>query len=224
MAQSPRAATSPDDPVEFTANWARHLQANVPRYLSHLAGQPLRYLEIGVFEGRSMRWMFEHVLTHPDCGAIGFDAWGWEDGTLEKAEQNLAPYRGRIELVRGDSSVTLREPRIEPGTIDLAYIDGSHSALSVLTDSVLVWPLVAVGGTVIWDDYGWRRRLWKRSPKHERPDVAIDTFVMSLCGQAELIFRNYQVAVRKTATPPSPFQKGVEPTSGVLAPPHEPGR
>jgi hypothetical protein len=79
----------------------------------------------------------------------------------------------------------------------------------VLTDSTLVWPLVKVGGHVIWDDYRWKRVPWKRRlPKHERPGEAIDAFLLAIRGQHELLFKNHQVGVRKTARPPSPFRDG----------------
>ena len=37
-------------------------------------GRPgLRYLEVGVFEGRSLLWMIDQVLTHPSSQATGID-------------------------------------------------------------------------------------------------------------------------------------------------------
>jgi hypothetical protein len=42
--------------------------------LGHLRGKPnIHYLEIGVFEGRSLIWMLENILTHPTSKATCID-------------------------------------------------------------------------------------------------------------------------------------------------------
>jgi predicted O-methyltransferase YrrM len=43
------------------------------RYLKPLAGKPIHYLEVGLFEGRSMVWMLENVLTDDEATATGID-------------------------------------------------------------------------------------------------------------------------------------------------------
>ena len=195
----------------YTSDWAKHFVANARAHLMELAGKPVRCLEIGVFEGRSARWMLEHLLTHPESKYVGIDAWGWDDGSEEKALAHLEPFMDRVQLRKGDSIWVLRTGDWQPESFDFAYIDGCHRALSVLTDSALVWPLVRVGGLVVWDDYEWRRAWWKRErmPRHLRPKEAIDAFLMSIKGAHELLFKNYQVGVRKTAAPPGPYKPGV---------------
>lgn len=194
------------DETAYTSDWAKHFLANAERHLLPLAGRPLKVLEIGVFEGRSARWLFQHLLTHPESRYVGIDAWGWDDGTEERAHANLAPFLDRIEFHKGDSRWVLRDGQWKPGSFDLVYIDGCHRALSVLTDSVLAWPLLKVGGLCVWDDYQWSRPLWKRRrlPRHLRPKEAIDAFLMSITGDHERVFKNYQLGVRKTADPPGP--------------------
>jgi predicted O-methyltransferase YrrM len=193
--------TPPSEPV-FSQEWSQHFIANSERHLVPLAGRPLRYLEIGVFEGCSSLWMLTHVLTHPDCHMVGIDAWPVPtDPYEERARANLAPESHRVELIKGYSKDALRDPRLEPDSFDIIYIDGDHSALGVLTDSTLCWPLLKVGGICIWDDYGWRRALWKRLPSHMRPAAAIDAFRSAVVDESELLFRNYQVGLRKTEAP-----------------------
>ena len=188
----------------YSSDWAKHFVVNARAHLMHLAERPVRCLEIGVFEGRSGRWMLENLLVHPESSYVGIDAWGWNDGAEEKARENLMPHADRVELRRGDSGWVLRQGAWEPESFDFAYIDGCHRALAVLTDSTLVWPLVKVGGLVVWDDYQWRKPLWKRNrrPKHLRPKEAIDAFLMAIRGDYDLLFKNYQVGVCKTANPP----------------------
>jgi hypothetical protein len=38
--------------------------------------------------------------------------------------------------------------------IDILYIDGQHEAPYALMDFVLAWPLMNVGGLIVFDDYG----------------------------------------------------------------------
>jgi predicted O-methyltransferase YrrM len=57
---------------------------------------------------------------------------------------------------------------------DLVYVDGAHEAYEVLSDVVLAFKLVRVGGFLILDDY-W----WTPSDKRnvlESPKAAIDAF------------------------------------------------
>lgn len=184
----------------FSQDWSRHFVANAGKHLAPLAGTPLHYLEIGVFEGRSALWMLANVLTHPDSRMVGVDAWPVEgDPFEERARANLAVAGERVELRKGPSDRVLREPRFERESFDIIYIDGDHTAFGALSDSVLAWPLLKVGGLCIWDDYGWKRAPWKRAPRHERPADAIDAFLKALHGKHELLFRNYQVGVRKVS-------------------------
>lgn len=187
------------EPV-YTQDWTRHFVENATTHLLPLAGRPLSYLEIGVFEGRSARWMLENVLTHLDSRMVGLDAWPIEgDPFEERARANLAPFADKVEIVKGESGEVLRDRRFAAESFDVVYVDGDHRALNVLTDSVLMWPLLKVGGICIWDDYGWRRAVWKRAARHERPRDAIDAFLSAIRGKCEVLFRNYQVGVRKTA-------------------------
>jgi len=61
----------------FTRNWFRRRnQATFEEYVLPMwAGKPITYLEIGVYEGQSLTWMMQNVLTHPDSRAVGIDPW-----------------------------------------------------------------------------------------------------------------------------------------------------
>ena len=195
---SPESSPAAESP-EFTQSWTDHFVANAETHWRGLAGQPLRYLEIGVFEGQSSRWMLENVLTHPDSRMIGLDAWPFDGDPFEgRARANLAPFGDKVELIKGDSGKVLREGRFKDESFDIIYIDGDHRALPAMADSVLTWPLLKVDGLCTWDDYKWRRAPWKRTPRHERPGDAIDAFLAAIRGRYQLLFKNYQLGVRKT--------------------------
>jgi predicted O-methyltransferase YrrM len=56
-------------------------------------------------------------------------------------------------------------------SFDFVYIDGSHLAANVLSDAVMAWPLLKVGGVLAFDDYEWGNGSNLGAPKQ-----AIDAF------------------------------------------------
>lgn len=180
----------------FTRNWADRGQANWHEHLAYLAGKPFTYLEIGVFEGRSGCWMLDDFLTHPSSRYIGIDLWEFDrryDGKQveARARANLSRHAAKAELLKGPSHWLLRSPRWLPATIDVGLIDGDHGATGVLSDSVLVWPLVKPGGVMIWDDYCDRRR-------HRGIRKAADAFLSCIEGSYLPLFQSrQQLAIRK---------------------------
>lgn len=185
---------------EFTIDWFTH---TIPLWEQSLAGfrgrSGLRYLEIGVYEGRSLLWMLDNVLTAEDARATGIDPF-LEPGTEERFRANLAKsgHGEKVELIVGYSQIEMK--RLEPDSYDVIYVDGSHTADDVLADAVLSWQLLRVGGLVIFDDYRWsgtggpgRRPL----PAELRPQVAVDAFVTAYRNEVEIVHRGYQMILRK---------------------------
>ncbi len=161
--------------------------------LASYAGQPdLRYLEIGLFEGRSALWIAENVLTHETSRLTGIDPFLGE-GSEERLYANLETFGEpeRFTVIKGFSQQEL--PKLEPESFDIIYIDGSHTADDVLADAVMSWELLKEGGLVIFDDYGWRTVL----PVEQRPMMAIDAFITAYRNRLEVIHRGFQVIARK---------------------------
>ncbi len=99
--------------------------------------------------------------TRPECAIVGFDLWiedyaGVTNPGPEfvKSELQAVGHRGSVELISGDSRVTvpafLRE---HPDLFfDVITVDGDHSALGAATDLANVLPRLKVGGIVAFDD------------------------------------------------------------------------
>jgi|SRR3990172_1391455 len=137
------------------------------------------YLEIGLGEGHSMRWVFENL--DPDT-AIGIDPW------IPKKRREAKQYRqhkanclenlkqwldGRLVILEDTSQHVLRcgrpedaaTPLISDESCDLIYCDGDHTCLNAMTDFILCWPRLKLGGIMIMDDMLRRWQLgwpWTR--------------------------------------------------------------
>jgi len=203
QAPTPRKSMKPKQPgyrqdYVFSEDWFTH---NIPSWKVHFAhyrGQPgLSYLEIGVFEGRSLFWIIDHVLTHPSSRATGIDI--LIPGNL-RSNLELSGAADRVTLIRGFSHVELRKLPLE--SFDIVYIDGSHHANDVLSDMVLSWELLKPGGHMILDDYAWKRDRntgVATLPEELLPGIAVDSFTSAYRTYVELVYKDYQVVLRKRA-------------------------
>lgn len=213
---------------QFSENWFDHNIPDLTRWLAPLAGRPgLRALEIGSFEGRSTVWLCEHVLTADDARIDCLDLFATDPVYGDYAARfraNTAAHAHKVRMVPGTSFQGLRTVE---GPYDITYIDGWHSAFGALADGVMSWPLLRVGGVMVFDDYLWapprlgpiRRpgrlsRAWSRlRGRHWRTDAllhriaqaptespkrGVDGLLATLEGHYELLGSGYQLAVRKT--------------------------
>lgn len=208
--------------LTFGPDWTSHHFPDWSRWLGHLAGQPIRGVEIGCFEGRATAWFCQQILTHPAATLYALDPWGYADeqsivpgGATAIAEQfdwpeiyrrwwaNTEPWRARINVYRQPSRWGIREIPSGPphAPLAFAYVDGSHMACAALEDAVLLWPLMGSGAVLIWDDYDWRQNKppppgWPEEVM--RPQAGIDAFLRVYAGQYdELEHATWQIKIRK---------------------------
>lgn len=195
-----REARRPPSPPFFSQDWFTY---SIPQWEAVLAGAKGRpnfhAIEVGSYEGRSARWLLENVLTGEGATLDCIDPFlgtvtpmpGAPDDMLERFLANIAPWRERVTVHRGESWKMLRGLE---GPYHFAYIDGSHWAADALSDAVLIWPLLAEGAILIFDDYTWDARPLP----HERPRLGIDSFLACHEGRIELLQKSHLVAIRKT--------------------------
>lgn len=190
-------------PYHFTATWHLNQIPTWTKILADWVGKPdLRYLEVGVYEGRSLLWMTENVLTDPSTELVAIDIFA---GDYEETfDRNIAasPAASRITKHKGPSGEVLRDPSL--GKFDIIYVDGSHTAADVLADAVLAWGLLEQGGLLIFDDYGWTGRKGGALPPELLPRMAVDLFLAAYRFEVEVVDIGYQVAVRRVANPCTP--------------------
>jgi predicted O-methyltransferase YrrM len=189
-------------PYRFTTRWHVQMIDNWTKQLAAFRGRPdLRYLEIGVFEGRSVIWMLENVLTDPSSRATAVDVFMEKDYEQTFDANIQASGAGeRVTKLVGPSQQHLRT--LEPNTFDIIYVDGSHTADDVLADAVLGWPLLREGGVMIFDDYAWEGRpSGGPMPIELLPRMAIDAFITAYRNEIDVLHHEYQVFVRRKPNP-----------------------
>lgn len=179
---------------QYSANWSANERLDRWReILAPYKNQPrVRYLEVGVFEGRSLLWMLENILTHPTASAVAVDI--PFNGSEPVLRENLkrSGRAHKVELVLGNSETELR--KLKPASFDIAYIDGAHDMRSVLLDGVNAWYALKAGGILIFDDVLMEK---DRFPAELRPELAVEAFLRAFGREIEILFRDYQVIVRK---------------------------
>ncbi len=178
----------------FSTDW---VTPHIPVWKDVLSGyrdKPnVRYLEIGVFEGRSLIWMLENILTHPTARAVCIDPYSDCEYAEKRLYSNLrkSGFRYKVKVIKGFSQFELR--RLPLDYFDIIYIDGSHIAPDVLTDGTLSWMLLKNGGILIFDDYRYDLSF----PSELRPRFAIDSFITAYRNYIEILHSGRQVIIRK---------------------------
>jgi len=188
----------------FSSDWTSWHFHNWTRILKPLRGTAARIIEIGSWEGRSalffMNYFSRSRLVCIDTFAGGEEhqsnpaAFADDLPAVEKRfDANLAAFAARIEKIKAPSCVALPQLGIAGRRFDVAYIDGSHLAVDVYSDAVLVWPMIVSSGIVIFDDYEWEDNFG--TARH--PKLGIDRFLEAFAGQYRVIHRAYQIMVEK---------------------------
>ncbi|MCT4635030.1 MAG: class I SAM-dependent methyltransferase [Rickettsiales bacterium] len=173
-----------------------------------------RCLEVGAFEGKATLYLAENYCNGEGSVVDTIDTW---EGSLEHTPNdkrnlydrfisNLKSYieNNRVTAYRGPSSETLMRfiEEVRDGKrekYDFIYIDASHLAKDVLMDAVLSWELLKTEGMMFFDDYEWHP--YPKKPWLE-PKVAINGFLDAYSTMYELLYKDYQIHIKKTSDTP----------------------
>jgi hypothetical protein len=161
-------------------------------YLGHLSDKPnVVGIEIGSLNGDMTVWASQKLVNGP--GSIIYTIDIHENNYLIN---NIFPY-ANIKFINSTSYEVLRSFTHNGKTkefLDFIYVNGSHLAIDVLSDGVLSWGLLKVGGILIFDDYEWGIHT---NDETQKPKLAIDAFLQAYVGHYEIISKNWQVFLKK---------------------------
>lgn len=202
----------------FTTTWFDNVARNV---WSQIVPQirPAKILEVGSYEGASTCYLIDTLADDSDIELHCVDTWagGLEHQTDGQAPSDMAGVEARfnhnvrlaIGRARRKVSVTIHKGFSDDcllrllnagkkGFFDFVYVDGSHQAPDVLSDAVLAFKLLRVGGFMAFDDYLWTETLPYGKDPVRCPKLAIDSFTNVYCRKLEVISAPlYQLYVRK---------------------------
>lgn len=141
---------------------------------------------------------FEGGMEHRSPSSSALASKNYALNSLEsrfKANIALCPNANKLLLLKStsyDALLNLSQTRI---TFDLIYVDGSHTAIDVLTDAVLSWHLLRVGGRLVFDDWMWRGYL----EECYNPRIAIKGFLRCVKPKVEITETEYQMWITRVA-------------------------
>ena len=192
------AVTTLDAPgYAFTRKW---FKKNAPLWAKLFENhKPARMLEIGSYEGYSACWA---IVQAQIAGAKSFELHcvdSWEGGVEHQSGPFVAAmdsvearFAHNIAKAKADSGLEHVDVQVHKslshlaladlisqrrlGYFDIIYIDGSHQAPDVLTDAVMAFPLLRVGGIMAFDDYLWAVEAKGEENPLFMPKPAIDAF------------------------------------------------
>ena len=119
--------------------------------------KPTSILEVGVRAGYSA---LSFLKACPSARYLGIDAESGEHGGqggpwMWWAKKILEPYDAT--LIHANSQLMEEPPG--PRLFDMIHVDGDHSRIGALHDMEMLWPALAIGGTMIVDDLDYIRSV-----------------------------------------------------------------
>lgn len=193
----------------FCADWFSQHIPNWEKYLAELKGKPnLSFLEIGCFEGKATLWLLENILTAQTSRIMVIDPFKQTEAirSLYKDlythdyrtifEMNTAPYSDKILINPSESYRALCKMYPDyKNSFDFIYVDGCHDSHACLSDMVLAWELLKIGGIMVIDDYEWVIDV----QDNLKPKLGVDAFLSAYIDRYWVIDKGYQVALKKVS-------------------------
>ena len=151
-------------------------------------GAPGTIVEVGVYEGYTTCWMAETLMPHrSDLRIYAIDPHDQSVDIHESMDEAHRTFLGNIALSPCKNIHYIRK-KSEDGLIDIInqniqpefiYVDGDHFASTVLTDLVLCFKMLRVGGVILCDDATEWRFTDKQGQQNPQycPRMAIEVFM-----------------------------------------------
>lgn len=183
----------------FSKDYVSHFGSTWSKYLSKFKNlEDIVYLEIGVFEGRSLIWMLENILTNDKARAVTVDAASlfspeWvEVSRVFKKNLEISGQKHKVQHFDNYSELTL--PTLNHNFFNIIYIDGNHDADMVEKDLILSFPLLKSGGVLMIDDYLYEPTV---TDNIKAPKAGVDNFLKHYGNNFVTLHIAYQIILEK---------------------------
>lgn len=162
---------------------------------------PMKCVEIGSFEGRGSILINNYLCNNNNSILYCIDPFDDEyvkgndnmafwnsacNGQYIRFKNNTANMINIVEM-KGVSDDMIQ--KLDDNSIDFCYIDGDHSPEQVYKDAINMFGKMKDKGVVLFDDY-----LWVINGIVTKD--GIDRFLKEFEGKYEILFKNYQLAIR----------------------------
>jgi len=164
-------------------------------YLSKYYGNECNLLEIGSLQGNSAIYWLNHLLTHDKSTLTCIEPFGRTKSVPDKKlfMHNINK-TGQIDKLTHIPLTSDLAFEILTTLYDVIYIDGSHEADVVLRDCISSFKFCKPNGIIIMDDYKMPRVF---ATDKIGPKPSIDKFLETHLGKIEVLYKGYQVIIKK---------------------------
>jgi len=189
--------------MKISVRFHDHIKSSFQRILQENI-VPKVTIEIGVFEGDSTFNIVNHLIQeNPTYKHYAIDPFSQSENlrqeVVDKAKaqfkSNMVEFP-QVELIEKNSLDGLIELYNRNVKADFVYVDGSHFAKDVLSDAVLGFELLNIGGVMLFDDaVSWRYG----SIIQDSPKIAIDSFIQCNWNRLKVLEmpNGYQTAIKR---------------------------
>jgi hypothetical protein len=182
-----------------------HTESSFSRILKEVI-VPGVTIELGVFEGDTT-FNITHLLAsrNPKYKHYAIDPFQASENlkqeVVDKAKKqfisNMVEFP-QVELIEKTSFEGLLELHQRGVKADFIYVDGSHFAKDVLSDAVLGFELLNLGGVMLFDDaVSWRYG----DHIQDSPKIAVDSFIQCNWNRLRVLEmpNGYQIAIKRVS-------------------------
>ncbi|CAB4397985.1 hypothetical protein RhiirA1_361026 [Rhizophagus irregularis] len=187
---------------KFTKKW---FERHIPMWEKTLSdlknnNKKINVLQIGVFEGRATVWILDELFKNMESRLTTIDTfenifvnYDYEETFRENIKESGKD--SQVDIIKSNPSDALTKLKYEKSIkFDFIYVDGcSLISCDVLNDIIISWNLLKEGGIMILDNYEWDYF----EEEFNNPRLAIDSFLRNFQQHIEVIFKRFQVAVKK---------------------------
>ena len=191
--------------MQFSVIFHDHVKSSFSRILQEVI-VPKVTIELGVFEGETT-FNIAHLLVprNPKYKHYAIDPFQASENlkqeVVNKAKKqfisNMEEF-SQVELIEKPSFEGLLELHQRGIKADFIYVDGSHFAKDVLSDAVLGFELLNLGGVMLFDDaVSWRYG----EHIQDSPKIAVDSFIQCNWNRLQVLEMpgGYQTAIKRVS-------------------------